>query len=477
MRTTLVTILAAASLAGSVSACSDPNAPDRTPLADKWFSRAKEAYHTGDIEDADHSVTEALRASPKDNEARILGAKIALTKLDYPQALKLTEGLATADAHSIRGRALWYSGDIEAAADELDALLQDPSVKDPWAGQISQLARRGQGRHPFAMEGGMIAAVELPPAGTALIVPCELEGEQILALISTSLGEVVIDSSSRHEAAWVNFRFGGQIEVHDVPALPQDLAELSRELHAPIKALIGVNLLRHVHATFDRRGDQFVVRKSEASAPPEASRVPLYYVRGGGMMMRADIAAKADSSLSTFMIDSTQPYALALDEASWRKAGVDPATLKSYGAGAQMVKEGMVPKIRIGAFDLPQIPAIEGGRLDELKTTLDIDVNGIIGSGILSLFRVTFTDDGRAAWLEADPSLTTNNEAAPGGPPIAPPSAEGGGGNGMPQLTQPMLGGRPAPAPSAESVTPSTGTSTKSGAKPKKLPSAPGAAK
>ena len=477
MRTSIATILAAVSLAGAVSACSDPNAPDRTPLADKWFARAKESYRAGDIEDAEHAATEALRASPKDNDSRILAGKIALTKLDFPQALKLTEGLTTADAHSIRGRALWYSGDVEAAADELDVLLQDPSVKDPWAGQISQLARRGQGRHPFAMEGGMIAAVELPPAGSALVVPCELEGEQILALISTSLSEVVVDSTSRHEAAWVNFRFGGQIEVHDVPALPQDLTELSKQLGAPIKALIGVNLLRHTHATFDRRGDQFIVRKSEAAAPPEASRVPLYYVRGGGMMMRSQLGAKGDSG-STFMVDSTQPFAVSLDDASFRKAGVDPASLKSYGTGAQQVKEGMLPTIRIGAFDLPQIPAIEGGRLDELKASLDIDVNGIIGAAVLSLFRVTFTDDGRAAWLEADPSLTTNNESAPGAPPQTMPGGDRAAPPSGPQLTPPMMGGKPGgtaggSGPSAESVAPAPAGSKK----PKKLPAGPGAAK
>jgi hypothetical protein len=473
MRTSIATILAVVSLAGAVSACSDPNAPDRTPLADKWFARAKESYHSGDIDDAEHAATEALRASPKDNESRLLGAKIALTKLDYAQALKLTEGLTTADAHSIRGRALWYSGDVEAAADELDALLQDPSVKDPWAGQISQLARRGQGRHPFAMEGGMLAAVELPPAGSALVVPCELEGEQILALISTSIGEVIIDSTSRHEAAWVNFRFGGQIEVHDVPALPQDLTDLSKQLGAPVKALIGVNLLRHVHATFDRRGDQFVVRKAEAAAPPEASRVPLYYVRGGGMMMRSEIAAKSDSG-STFMVDSTQPFALSLDDASFRKAGLDPASLKSYGTGTQQIKEGMIPKIRIGAFDLPQIPAIEGGRLDELKSSLDIDVNGIIGAAILSLFRVTFTDDGRAAWLEADPSLTTTNESAPGAPPVTLPEGSPQPAPAGPQLTPPTMG-RPS-GPTAESVAPGTGSGAPPAKKPKKQTSGPGAA-
>src|SRR5437660_1439165 len=84
----------------------------------------------------------------------------------------------------------------------------------------------------------------------------DFEGAQVLAMIATATGEVVVDSSSRKEPAWVNLRFGS-MEVKDVPALTQDLSAVSRQLGAPIKALLGVNLLRHMHVTFDRRGDQF----------------------------------------------------------------------------------------------------------------------------------------------------------------------------------------------------------------------------
>ena len=83
------------------------------------------------------------------------------------------------------------------AADDLEAMLLDPNVKDPWARDVATLARRGQGRHPFAMEGGLVTLVEMPHAGPALIVPCELEGESILALVATAVGEVVIDSATR----------------------------------------------------------------------------------------------------------------------------------------------------------------------------------------------------------------------------------------------------------------------------------------
>src|SRR5436853_402364 len=97
----------------------DSRSPNRTPLADKWFERAKASYKIGDFDDAREAASSALQAAPKDPDIRLLSARISLARLDYAQTLKLTDGLATTDAHGVRGRALWYSGDIEQAADEL----------------------------------------------------------------------------------------------------------------------------------------------------------------------------------------------------------------------------------------------------------------------------------------------------------------------------------------------------------------------
>ena len=152
-------------------------------------------------------------------------------------------------------------------------------------------------------------------------------------------------------------------------------------------------LLRHAHATFDRRGDQFVVRRQDAPAPPEASRVPLYYVRGGGMMLRATITAKQDDPIP-LLVDSSRPFPLFLQDVAWKKAGIDVQSLQSV-PDAPNVKHGMVPMFRMGGFDLAKMPAIEGGDFSEMANGVDIDLAGVVGADLLAFFRVTFADDGR----------------------------------------------------------------------------------
>jgi hypothetical protein len=432
---------AALLLAVAPAACGgpDPNT-GRAAVADKWLTRAKAAYRSGDIDDASTAIEGALKTAPKDSETRLLAARIALAKLEYTEAVKLTEGLTGSDVKGLRGRAFWYSGDIEKAADELEDMLRDPAVKDNWAKEVAKLARRGQGRHPFAIEGAVVASVEMPQAGPALVVPCELEGERILALVATAMGELMIDSTSRKEPAWVNLRFGERLEVKDVPALTTDLSNISRQLGAPIKALIGVNALRHMHVTFDRRGSQFVVRKDDPTAPPDASRVPLFYVRGGGMMMRGSVSNKDDGNTLLF-VDSSAFYPLALDDVILKRSGADLASFTSQPGAPATWKMGMLPYFKLGTLDLPQVPAMQGAPLGEYKNNFDVELTGVVGAGLLSAFRVTFGDDGRALWLEVDPSLMAPQGAGPGAPPPGAPPA------GAPPAAAPTSGPPVGPAP------------------------------
>jgi hypothetical protein len=438
--------------------------PARSPLAEQWYSRAKQAYRAGDFEDAHDSVNHAIQAAPRDPELRALAARVALTRLEFTEALKMTEGLrlegaAATDLHGIRGRAFWYSGDIDQAADELEAMLADPAVKDPWAKEIAQLARRGSGRHPFMMEGGIIAPVEMPrgidrvPLYPAHVVPIELEGDPILALVATGVSEMTIDSNARKEPAWVNLRFGGRIEVKDVPALTQDLAPISRQLGVPIKALLGVNLLRHLHVTFDRRGDQFIVRKADPSPPPEGSRVPLWYLRGGGMTVHGLFTSTPNATETPLLVDSSRLLMLALQDETWKKAGVDPKTLAPL-ADAPNIRRGPVPTFKLGGFDLSKMPAMQGLELGEFTQTIDVDVGGVVGAELLAFFRVTFADEGRFVWIEPDPTIMGPVPAHPAGAPMTPdadssakpppPPAP------PPSAAPPARGGSPAaPAPSS----------------------------
>jgi hypothetical protein len=445
MRRRLLVLFAISAAAIACGPPSGPQSPQRSPVATQWTERAKASYRSGDFEDAHDAVRRALAAAPGDAEIRELGARIALVRLDYTEALKLTDGLDSSAVHALRGRALWFSGDIEHAADELEALLADPQVKDPWAHEVASLARRGAGRHPFEMEGSSVGAVEMPksidrvPLGAANVVPCELDGERILALVATGSSEVLVDSNSRHEPSWVSLRID-RVEVKDVPALTQDLSSLTRQIGVPIKALLGTQFLRHAHVTFDRRGDQFVVRRQDAPAPPDASRVPLYYVRGGGMVFRATITTRDEEPIPLF-VDSSRPFPLALEDAAWQKAGVD---VKSLVAVPDMpgMKHGMVPVFRVGGFDLAKMPALEGGSLLDFAG-IDVDLAGVAGADLLSFFRVTFEDEGRFIWIEPDPSLLAPvAEGTPGAAGPAPGSA--------PAPAAPA----PAPAPPASPAVP-----------------------
>jgi hypothetical protein len=58
-----------------------------------------------------------------------------------------------------------------------------------------------------------------------------------------------------------------------------------------------------------------------------------------------------------------------------------------------------------------------------------MDLDGIIGAGLLAPFRVTLADQGRALWLESfpvDPSMLSSSERRTGASePMGPPEAPG----------------------------------------------------
>ncbi len=433
MRRSLPVLFVLSTAAAACGPSMGAQTPARPALATQWLERAKASYRAADFDDAREAARQALASAPNDGEARELAARIALVRLDYSDALKLTEGLQSSASHGIRGRAYWYSGDVEHAADELEALLTDPTVKDDWARDVAGLARRGGGRHPYEMDGSLVGVVEMPraidrvPLGAADVVPCELDGERILALVATGSSEVVLDSNSRHDAAWVSLRFD-RVQINDVPALVTDLTPLARQIGVPIKAMLGAQFLRHTHATFDRRGDQFVVRRRDAEPPPDASRVPLYYLRGGGMVLRATVTARDDGPIPLF-VDSSKPFPLLLRDIGWKRAGVDTSTLAS-SPDAPGVKHGTVPMFRMGGFDLARMPALGGIDIGDLAGGSDVELAGVVGADLLAFFRVTFADDGRFIWIEPDPTLLGPEQPGPGrsnAPPLGqspPPAAE-----------------------------------------------------
>jgi hypothetical protein len=261
-----------------------------------------------------------------------------------------------------------------------------------------------------------------------MVVPVELNGQPVLALVATGSAEVVVDAPESREPSWVSLRFQRRIEVKDVPALTQDLSGLSRDLNAPIKVLLGTNLLRHLNVTFDYLGRQFVVRNYEPPPPPGATKLDINYARGGGMVLAGRIGRQAEAPSFSLFVDTARPYPLVLDEPAWKKTQIAASERKPV-TGMAGVTQAAVPAFRLGAFDLDDVTALGGVPFEDLENALDVELDGLLGAGVRGGFRVTLANGGRAMWLEdapppeaaaPAPPPTLPNPAAPAATPVQP---------------------------------------------------------
>lgn len=405
--------LGAAALSLWLSGCVGTTAtgPSWPPTAKKWFDRGELSYRTGDIDDAQIAVDNALRMLPNEPQVKVLAARVALARLEYDRVLQFLRGIESDEARSLRARALWYAGRVEQTADELEKLLANPEVRDVWATEVAKLARRGSGRKPFRMTGGLLAVSEMPQvAASSLVVPLEINGEPGLGLIATGTAEAVVDGGG--EPTWLSLRFGQRVEVKDVPALSKDLSGISRQLNAPIKMLIGVNLLRHLHPTFDFTGGQFVVRSFEPPPPPAATTLRVSYVRGGGMLLRGAFGSEQTAPMASLLVDTSMSFPIALDDGGWKKAGFKLNSLRTFPNGGSL-KTGTLSVLRLGAFEVPQVPGVYGAPVAQLEKGLDVELDGLVGSGLLAAFRVTLVDGGRTMWLEDIPQEAIAPRQAP----------------------------------------------------------------
>jgi hypothetical protein len=123
------------------------------------------------------------------------------------------------------------------------------------------------------------------------------------------------------------------------------------------------------------------------------------------MLLEAQLGT-TDASRAALFVDSSLRFPMALDDAGWRKAGVDPAELREVsGDPEQRLREGLVPSVKLGAFDLKRVPAVSGAGVEALEKGLQLDIDGILGTPVLAAYRITLSDGGRMMWLEDETSL------------------------------------------------------------------------
>src|SRR6185437_3972679 len=146
---------------------------------------------------------------------------------------------------------------------------------------------------------------------------------------------------------------------------------ISKELGAPIKAVLGVNLLRHLNATFDYRGHQFVTRSFAPPPPPAATRLDLHYARGGAMVVQSEIGGDKGPHVA-LLVDTSRPFFVALDEAGWKKAGKTVADLKLLPGDPEQKLRGDVISLNLGAFPIKNVSALYGIQFTDLEKATQV---------------------------------------------------------------------------------------------------------
>jgi hypothetical protein len=129
---------------------------------------------------------------------------------------------------------------------------------------------------------------------------------------------------------------------------------------------------------------------------------PLYY-RGGALVLPVAFSGAATGSEASLLLHTSMTYPVALDEGGWKKAGREP---KSFAPmpGVAGLTWGTLDYLRLGAFELNQIPGVYGAPVDEVEKAAGAELDGFAGSGLIATFRLTFADGGRTLWVEDLPA-------------------------------------------------------------------------
>ncbi len=142
------------------------------------------------------------------------------------------------------------------------------------------------------------------------------------------------------------------------------------------------------------------------------------------MLVRGSFGEGEHAAPAIFIVDTAMDVPMALDEGGWKKAGKKLSDLKPL-PGSRGMSQGVVPVFGFGTLEIPEVPAISGVAIQEIEKPLDMDLDGVIGAGMLAPFRVTLADGGRTMWLEpipVDPSMQAPPEGAAPAADANPPA-------------------------------------------------------
>jgi hypothetical protein len=378
--------------------------------APSWSDRAVTSYLEGDMDAAWRASQNALQLNPLDDHGMEVAARVALSRLDARATVAVLERAHGPTLLRLRARANAMLGEFAAVARDLGAVDGQEPV-DGWATAMLPLSRAATAGPYFSATGD--ASAEIPYQGAAATLPIPIvaitiDGHATNALIATSASTTVVDDDG-HPSGSVIADIGlGALHVHNVPSFARDLSDIENAVHIPIGAVIGMDILLHLHATLDGPNRKLIVRTAAPEIANDSLALPFAMFQGSLLAIRATIN---DGQPQYYALDSAAGLVLALADVAVQSMHVDPATLPlvpgSPVANARVVD---IESFHLGAAAIEHVPGVTGLVPPGLVEVAGTRIYGVIGGQFLAQFQMTFDTESNAVALRIDNSATADAE-------------------------------------------------------------------
>lgn len=393
-------LLAVAVACGAARTPHEPGPGDPAPSDPAALTaRAAEALAAGDLEAADDAARAAVEAGGA-LDARIVSARVALAYGDHPRVLSLLADATDPIGARLRARALMRTGDLVEAARALEA-VDGMEPADGWAAVALPIARRGAARDAYRIEGPERAELPMDPRTPVPVATLTLDGEEVAALFATSADLTVVAHDRLEEPGLAGAIGLGDIVVHDVPAIPRDLAPVSEALGVDVGVVVGADLMLRLRATLDGRERRIVLRRRGSEASPDARSVPFVTFDGSFVAVRGELVRPGGASTSGWLtVDSSGGFPLAVADAAVAALGLSPADLEAVDGAPAGVRTFALSRVRLGSIEIEGLPAATGLLSPELSEVAGAAIAGTLGAQVLAQMKVGFDPARRLMMVE-----------------------------------------------------------------------------
>ena len=190
----------------------------------------------------------------------------------------------------------------------------------------------------------------------------------------------------------------GPALMHDVPVM---IGEMTPETLQSDDGQLGLSFLTNFLFRIDYQR-KILSFPSLINLPKDGSAVPLQYIKESATKSGVlTVQLEVDGIPARFLVDTGKSGALSLESWFVEKAGLrqqyqmHPSGESHSILGVEQQEAAFLRTLKFGGYTLTNVPTVF-----RQGSSLDPDLAGAIGGGILRLFTVTFDIAGQQLWLE-----------------------------------------------------------------------------